>query len=204
MPKAFSEHERSLIRARLLEQGAILFSRQGLRKTSIEELAATAGISKAAFYSFYENKESLFMDVTEQAEQRFRRDMLAVIELPGPSARARLAAVLNKGFALLKTIPILQAFTSSDYDLLFRKLPAAKLEEHLASDLAFFKEVIAHCQDAGIPIRAQPEEIGGLLYPLVLGALHADDRSQDRFGGRLDQLLELVAAFCLGEVELQA
>ncbi len=203
MPKAFTEHEKELIGKRLLEQGYKLFSAYGLKKTNIEEIAKAAGISKGAFYSFYESKEALFMDVAELAEQRFRQEILIVIELPGSSPRARLFAVFKKAFALLKTIPILQFFTSSDYDLLFRRIPAEKLQEHLASDRVFFEELIARCRNAGIPIRAQPEQIIGLLYPLVLTILHEDDFGRYNFGGRFDLLLELVAAFCLGEVETQ-
>jgi AcrR family transcriptional regulator len=203
MPKAFTEHEKDLIGKRLLEQGYKLFSVYGLRKTNIEELAQAAGISKGAFYNFYESKEALFMDVIEQAEIRLRQEILAVVDLPGPSPRARLLAVLKKAFAIVETMPILQFVTGSDYDLLFRRLPAEKLQEHLTSDRAFFEELIARCQEAGIPIRAQPEQIVGLLYPLVLTILHKDDWGGINFSGSLDLYLELVAAFCLGEIESQ-
>ena len=203
MPKAFTEHEKELIGKRLLEQGYKLFSAYGLKKTNIEEIAKAAGISKGAFYIFYESKEALCMDVMEQAEKRFRREILAAIELPGPSPRARLFAVLKKAFTLFKTIPILQFFTGSDYDLLFRRIPAEKLQEHLASDRVFFEELITRCQQAGIAIRAQPEQITGLLYPIVLTILHEDDLDWNKFGGSIDLLLELVAAFCLGEVDIQ-
>ncbi|MBF8285150.1 MAG: hypothetical protein HW378_4065 [Anaerolineales bacterium] len=203
MPKAFTEHEKELIGKRLLKQGYKLFSTYGLKKTNIEEIAKAAGISKGAFYLFYESKEVLFMDVAELAEQRFRQEILAVVDLPGPSPRARLFAVFKKAFALLKTIPILQFFTSSDYDLLFRRIPAKKLQEHLASDRMFFEELVARCQSAGIPIRAQPEEIISLLYPLVLAIMQEDDWGRNSFSGSIDLPLELVAAFCLGEVEIQ-
>lgn len=203
MPKGFTEHEKELIRKRLITVGYKQFSAHGLKKTNIEELAEAARISKGAFYLFYESKEALFMDVAEWAEQRFRQEILAAIDLPGPSPRARLLAVFKKAFALLKTIPILQFFTGSDYDLLFRRIPAEKLQEHLASDRVFFEELFTRCQNAGIPIRARPEEISGLLYPLVVTILHEDDLSRNNFGGSIDLLLELVAAFCLGEVEIR-
>ncbi len=203
MPKGFTEHEKELIRKRLLKEGYKQFSAYGLKKTNVEELAEAAKISKGAFYLFYESKEALFMDVAEWAEQRYRQDILAAIDRPGPSPRARLFAVFKKAFALLKTIPILQFFTGSDYDLLFRRIPAEKLQEHLASDRMFFEELVTRCQNAGIPIRAQPEEISGLLYPLVLTILHEDDLSLNNFSGSIDALLELVAAFSLGEVDIQ-
>jgi AcrR family transcriptional regulator len=203
MPKGFTEHEKELIRKRLIEQGYKQFSAYGLKKTKVEELAEAAKISKGAFYLFYESKEALFMDVAELAEQRYRQEILAAISLPGPTPRARLLVVFKKAIDLLKKIPILQFFTSSDYDLLFRRIPAEKLQERLASDRMFFEELVAHCQNAGIPIRARPEEISSLLYPLVPAILHEDDLSLNNFSGSIDLLLELVAAFCLGEVEIQ-
>jgi AcrR family transcriptional regulator len=203
MPKGFTEHEKELIRKRLLEQGYKLFSAYGLKKTNVEEIAQAAGISKGAFYNFYESKETLFMDVIEQAEIRLRREVLAVIDLPGPSPRARLFAVLKKAFALFETIPILQFLTGIDYDLLFRRVPAEKLQEHLASDRAFFEELMTRCRNAGIPIQAKPEQIIGSLYPLVLTILHKEDLYRIDYRGNIDLLLELVAAFWLGEVEIQ-
>ncbi len=203
MPKGFTEHEKELIRKRLIEQGYKHFSAYGLKKTNIEELAQAAQISKGAFYLFYESKEALFMDVAESAEQHFRQEILAALDLPGPSPRARLFAVFKKAFALLKTIPILQFFTGSDYDLLFRRIPAEKLQEHLANDRMFFEELFTRCQNVGIPIRAQPDQIISLLYPLVVAILREDDLLRNSFSGSIDLLLELVAAFCLGEVEIQ-
>jgi AcrR family transcriptional regulator len=203
MPKAFTQHEKELIKQRLLGQGHTLFSTYGLKKTNVEEIAKASGISKGAFYKFFDSKEELFMDVLEQAEIHLRQEILAVIDLPGPSPRARLFAVLKKAFSLFKTMPILQFLTGSDYDLLFRRIPTEKLQEHLTSDQAFFVELTAHCQEAGIPIRAQPDQIGAMLYPLVLTVLHEDNFGQKNLSGGIDLLLEVVAAFCLGEVEIQ-
>lgn len=203
MPKAFTEYEKDLIGALLLEQGYKLFSAYGLKKTSIGELADAAGISKGAFYSFYESKEALFMDVVELAEKRFRQDVLAAIDLPGPSPRARLFAVLKKAFTTFKAIPMLQFLTSSDYDLLSRRVSPAKLQEHLASDRVFIEELVARSRQAGIPIQAPAEEIGALFYALVLTVLHEEDFGPNGLRGAVDILLELVAAFSLGEVQLQ-
>jgi AcrR family transcriptional regulator len=200
MPKGFTEREKELIRARLLQAAHKQFSAYGLKKTNIEELAQAAKISKGAFYLFYESKEALFMDVVEEVEQRSRREIFAAIDLPAPSSRARLLSVFKTGFALLKTIPMLQFFTGSDYDLLLRRVPAEKVHAHLVSDRLFLEDLVTRCQNAGIAIRVPPDEISGLLYPLALASLHADDLSQNNFGGSLHVLLELVAAFCLGEL----
>jgi AcrR family transcriptional regulator len=204
MPKAFTEKEKELIRKRLLEQGHKQFSAYGLRKTNIEELAEASGISKGAFYLFYASKEALFMDVVEQVEQRFRQELFAMVDLPGSSPRARLFAILQHAFHLVKTIPLLQFLTGSDYDLLFRRVPPEIFQEHLANDRVFIIELITRCQNAGIPIRVQPEEMISLLYPLVLTILHEDEYSGTfPLGGSVDVFLEVVAAIWLGEIELQ-
>ncbi len=204
MPKAFTEQEKELIRTRLLEQGHKQFSAYGLRKTNIEELAEAAGISKGAFYLFYASKEALFMDVVEQVEQRLRQELFAMVDLPGPSSRARLFALLHHAFHRVKTIPLLQFLTGSDYDLLFRRVPPETFQEHVAHDRAFINELITRCQKAGIPLQVRPEEIISLLYPLVLTILHEDEYAGVfPLGGSVDVFLELIAALWLGEIELQ-
>jgi len=204
MPKAFSEQEKELIRKRLLEQGHKQFSAYGLRKTNIEELAGAAGISKGAFYLFYASKEALFMDVVEQVEERLRQELFAMVDLPGPSPRARLFALLQHAFHRVKTIPLLQFLTGNDYDLLFRRVPPETFQEHVANDRAFLNELITRCRNAGIPLLVRPEEMISLLYPLVLTILHEDDYAGAfPLGGSVDVFLELIAAIWLGEIKLQ-
>ena len=202
MPRAFTQNEKEEIERRLLEQGYNLFTTYGLKKTNVEDIAQAVGISKGAFYSFYTSKEDLFMAVIEQAETRVRKEILANIELPGRSPRARLVSMLQKAFALLKTIPLLQLLTGGDYDLLFRKLSVEKLKTHLGDDMKFIQTFTARCQEAGIPIRVRPEEIVALLFPLVIAILHEDNLGRGAFRGSIDLHLELTAAYALGEIDL--
>lgn len=200
MPKGFTDAEKDAIRARLLAAGEKHFAAYGLKKTNVAELAAAAKISKGAFYLFYASKEALFMEVAEAAERHYRRTILTALERPGPTPRARLLAALQTGFHLLQTMPILQFATSGDYDDLMRRVPPEIIEAHVASDHAFLEQLIAHGRAVGVPITAAPEVISSLIYPLVLAAVHADEAGPRALGGRLDRLLELVAAYCVGEV----
>lgn len=203
MPKGFTEREKELINQRLLEAGYHLFSTYGLKKTNVEELAAAAGISKGAFYIFYESKEALFMDVVEETEKRVRQEIFRMIDQPGSSPRARLFAILKKAFTLFNNIPLLHFFTRSEYDLLFRRLPEKKLQDHLGSDRQFFEELFDRCRQAGIPIQASIEQISPLMYAIFFSSLHENDFAVSGSAGSIDVLLELTAAFCLGEVTLQ-
>jgi AcrR family transcriptional regulator len=202
MPKAFSEQEKRYIRERLLEQGSKQFSRHGLKKTSVEELASSAGISKAAFYLFFASKEALFLEVAERFEGQFRQGILAAIELPGKGPRARLLHVFKTAFASFKNMPLLQVFSNGDYEQLFQHLPLDQFQNHLQNDQGFMEQLIDGCRRAGIPIQVQSGEMIQVLYPLALVALREDNLAPNLMAAGLDVLLELAAGYCLGEITL--
>jgi len=202
MPKGFSPHEKEHIQERLLAEGERLFSAFGLKKTNIEELANAAGISKGAFYQFYSSKEDLFMDVVERAEISFRQQVLDAVDRPGDSPHSRLFVILQTSFRLWKTIPLLQFFSSSEVEVLARRVPPEKIQQHLQSDRSFTDALIERCQTAGIPICIDADLLDGLLHSLFFTSLHEGDLAQDHFHGALEILLDLTAGFCLGEFGL--
>lgn len=204
MPKAFSEHEKKIIQQRLMAAGEQQFSSYGFKKTNVEELAQAAGISKGAFYLFYPSKEALYMDVIEAAETDFRQQILTSIEQPGPSPRARLYHVLRQAFTLWQEIPVLQFFTSSDFDRLMRTTPPEQLQQHMISDQQFIHELVRKCEENGIQIVVKPAQIGSLFYALVLASLNQDFFDPEGTTKAIDILIELVAAYLLGEVSLEA
>ena len=140
------------------------------------------------------------MQVVEQAEKHFRQDVLAEIDLPGSSPRLRLYTALKKAFSLWKTIPLLQAFTGSDYEVLRRRIPADVIQEHMHSDFEFVEEFMQRCRAAGIMVQAPAERINGLFHTLFFASLHEDDLGQEGFSGSIDVLLQLTVAYCLNEV----
>ncbi len=75
MPRAFTTEEAARIRERLKAAGTEAFGRRGIRGTSIEELAAAAGISKGAFYRFFDSKESLLLVLLDEYEAAMHREV---------------------------------------------------------------------------------------------------------------------------------
>ena len=63
MARSFTETEKENIRKRLLDACRQSWTQYGYKKTSVDELCQQAGISKGAFYLFFESKEALFCDV---------------------------------------------------------------------------------------------------------------------------------------------
>jgi hypothetical protein len=141
------------------------------------------------------------MDVIEEAERRVRKELLAVVDLPGLTSRARLYAILKKAFELFESVPLLNFLTGWDYDTLFRRVPPEKFQEHMHSDQNFFADIFSRCQANGINIRIQPDQLMGLLYPLAVTLIHKEDIGKEALTANMDLMLELIAAYCLGEVE---
>ncbi len=203
MPKWFSEMEKENIRGLLLKQGEMQFARFGFKKANVDEIAAAAGISKGAFYRFYESKELLFMDIIEHVEIRGRQEILATIDLPGPTPRARLFRLLKRAFDLFSEFPILQVLTGSDFDILLKGVPTETFKEHMLSDQDFFVDLSTRCRRAGMPIQIEADEMLALIYPLVFSFLSGIGSGQQNMMGNIDMHLELIAAYCLGEVTLE-
>ena len=86
MPAAFTDSEREQIISALREAAFRHAQTEGMKKTSVDMLAAEAGISKGAFYHFYAVKELLFLDMLENWHESIARHaeqaFLAHTELP--------------------------------------------------------------------------------------------------------------------------
>jgi AcrR family transcriptional regulator len=70
------------------------FSRYGYRRTSLEEIAEEAGISRAALYLHFPNKEAIFRALAFDLHLRAQAAAERAAAAPGP-LEARLAAVLE-------------------------------------------------------------------------------------------------------------
>ena len=60
MPKGFREEEKQIITQKLIAECKRNWQIYGYKKTSIDSLCQTVGISKGAFYIFFDSKERLF------------------------------------------------------------------------------------------------------------------------------------------------
>lgn len=63
MPAAFTPEERQAISDRMVATARAWLPVIGLKKLSIDALVDDAGISKGAFYSFFDSKEALYAEV---------------------------------------------------------------------------------------------------------------------------------------------
>ncbi len=70
MAKAFGDGEKALIKEYLKKAAIECMQKYGIRKTSVDELTRLSGISKGAFYLFYESKEQLFFEAIMEYHEK--------------------------------------------------------------------------------------------------------------------------------------
>jgi AcrR family transcriptional regulator len=81
VPKAIKQRltrqeSRLETRTRLLESAAQLFAKGGYEGASVDLIAESAGYSKGAFYSNFDNKEAIFLELLDM-HKRYEIDALA-------------------------------------------------------------------------------------------------------------------------------
>ncbi len=87
-------------RAAILEAGKRLFPRHGFDGTSMDAIAAEAGVSKLTVYSHFNDKETLFKSVIEAKCEEQLPPALFMADLTGP-IRGQLLTIARAFFSLI-------------------------------------------------------------------------------------------------------
>jgi AcrR family transcriptional regulator len=102
-------------REQLLQSAAALFSHWGFDKTSVDDIAREAGISKGAVYLEFPNKDALFKAVVYWEFARYMRDWLRRFEEDhGDWSFARM---IQHSFAAIDSNPFVKALLKRDQRL---------------------------------------------------------------------------------------
>lgn len=199
MPKAFSDHEKETIRLQMREKGKRLFEKQGLRKTSVDELAEAAGISKGAFYLFYDSKEELFLEILEQLETELQTGILQFTIQPKADSRKNVSKMLKSFLLSWDAYPLLKNFGKSDFEYLARKIPPQRIQQHAQRDTDFTSDFIRKIKREGITVKASPRVVSSLIKSLFFINLHREDLGSSEYEESISVLAELVAGYIVGD-----
>jgi AcrR family transcriptional regulator len=94
MPKLL-ETTRVAREARILRAAVACFARQGYYRTTMEEIAAEAGIAKGAAYVYFPSKEAIFLALYDTWGCTLREEILAALATLTPAERASVRRVLR-------------------------------------------------------------------------------------------------------------
>lgn len=172
MATSFTEQEMTTIKCALKAAARQRAGAQGVRKTTVEELAEAAEISKGSFYKFYPFKEMLFFEILEDMHTEIYQAAAAVLAQNGgePAAERAAEAVLTACARMEQSC--MMAFLEKDAAYLLRKVPSEVLEKHYHSDEVHIKELL---QDAGLEPKGGMELAAATVRGLFLTVSHRED-----------------------------
>lgn len=74
--RSFTDEEREVIKRKIIDRGKECFARYGIKKTGIEDLTEGLGIAKSSFYSFFNSKEDLFLQIFKEEKEALKNSIL--------------------------------------------------------------------------------------------------------------------------------
>ena len=156
-------------RERLLTAAEGLFARLGFRATTMEQVAEAAGIAKVTVYSYFPDKEAIFVAVGDAVAQRILDSVRAALVVPGPVAERVAAGLVAKHrivFDLMRVSPFsAEIFAAKDTIFGDRAL---RLDDAVRSALAT-------CIGPRTCARATPDVCAKLLFAAADGiATHGE------------------------------
>lgn len=175
MPR-FSEIERQQIRIRLLAEGERLFTLYGIKKVTIDDLAEAAGIAKASFYKFYENKEYLYLDIAQELQKKVFDKLSSVLEsnanLPG---RERILQVFEEMLKITSSNPLLAQIDIATVKLISRRVSKERLTEFYMQNVDAAQLMHSH----GINFTCDIETASCLFQTLYQSWMYLQDKGAD-------------------------
>lgn len=163
------DESRAQVRARLLESAARLFAKSGYAGATVDSIAEHAGYSKGAFYSNFNSKEAIFIELLEGHKQREIEDLKQILAC-GSTAKD----LLNK---------IRDYYNQAEADLDWGLL-SAEFQMQASRDRAFAKSssklFLAHTdsltlliqdlfEKLGHPLPLEPRDIANILMAMAVG-----------------------------------
>jgi AcrR family transcriptional regulator len=191
--------QQELSREQLLDAAEDVFGSKGFHDTTLKEIAELAEFSVGSVYSFFENKDDLFLNVFLRRGHEFLPGMVEAAE-EGDDPAAQLHALVDFEVGFFRRHPhfgrlYLRVSRSS--------LPGIELPPSRALEKNFQRAMDAHAgvfrrgQDAGVLRAGDPQVLARLLSGLVAAYQSTDPAviGADGDGERLplSDLHEIVA-----------
>jgi AcrR family transcriptional regulator len=162
---------REEVRRRILGAATKVFLARGFSGATLDEIAATAGFSKGAVYSNFDDKDALFLALVDEEFAR-RLDLLsaALEEAPdGPDAGAAAAGrSMTRALTAQQDLPVL----FSEFRVHAARSPntrrkLAQRRREIRATLA--RTVETYAERAGVELTMPPEHVATLLLALTNG-----------------------------------
>lgn len=190
----FTENEKAHIREQLLAAGRELFPRYGLKKTSLEDLTQPAGIAKSSFYSFFDSKEALYMEILMEMRQEVKTRIVGASFGADEDARGAIVRFLHAVVDELENNPLTRRLVThpEELQMLARKVTPEQMEANIEASSLPISSFIREGQARGEIVAGDPEVMSGVIRSVAILPLHKDEIGTD-YPAVLEMMIGLVA-----------
>ena len=187
MARSFTETEKDHIREKLIIECEKNWALFGYKKTSIDELCMRVGISKGAFYFFFDSKEQLFCHVLDICQERIINLITGGISTS--SSKESVCQILKQVYQEYNNTNILTQRNNPDFINFLNKAPqdwkekSKVISDHFIADTLF---------NASLQLKMSKEKAIGIFNALLSIALSKDLLGYDHFdvfGTLLDSVI---------------
>ena len=201
MPKAFTTEEKKIIKNDIIKKGIEFFGTYGLKKTNIEDITNAVGIAKGSFYSFYNSKEELFLDVLGHTEEEIIKNVSHLLKKMKKDPKRIFKEFLLFHINAPKENPIIQQIANKNVrDYLLRKLHNnPKLEQKLQT-YEYLPLLIEMWQKQGLVINKDPEILAGILKSIFTIGLDDETKEyigKEKFPKIIENLINIIVEYMI-------
>lgn len=185
MATAFTTEEKEVIRKKLHKVAKECLQRYGVKKTTVDQMAAMVDISKGSFYNFYSSKEMLFFTVLEEYQIDVMNRLTEQLDMETKIDTNRLVELLYDFYQDFRYSFMYTIFKNHEMELLVRKLPKEAITNHHLIDDRMVKKIVSRIN---IRENVSVEIVSALFRTIAMTILHIEEIGEEQF----DTTLKLV------------
>ena len=185
MATAFTAEEKEVIRKKLHKVAKECLQRYGVKKTTVDQMAAMVDISKGSFYNFYSSKEMLFFAVLEEYQIDVMNRLTEQLGMETKIETNRLVQLLYDFYQDFRCSFMYTIFKNHEMELLIRKLPKEAITNHHLIDDRMVKKIVSRIN---IRENVSVEIVSALFRTIAMTILHIEEIGEEQF----DTTLKLV------------
>lgn len=185
MATAFTAEEKEVIRKKLHKVAKECLQRYGVKKTTVDQMAAMVDISKGSFYNFYSSKEMLFFAVLEEYQIDVMNRLTEQLGMETKIDTNRLVQLLYDFYQDFRYSFMYTIFKNHEMELLVRKLPKEAITNHHLIDDRMVKKIVSRIN---IRENVSVEIVSALFRTIAMTILHIEEIGEKQF----DTTLKLV------------
>ena len=185
MATAFTAEEKEVIRKKLHKVAKECLQRYGVKKTTVDQMAAMVDISKGSFYNFYSSKEMLFFAVLEEYQIDVMDRLTEQLDMETKIDTNHLVELLYDFYQDFRYSFMYTIFKNHEMELLVRKLPKEAITNHRLIDDSLVKEIVSRIN---IIENVSVEIVSALFRTIAMTILHIEEIGEEQF----DTTLKLV------------